>query len=258
MEFGRDQAGPWRGFQACRDIFDSILLQRARHLGALILQQDSAQEMLIKNGQKIGILLRSGGEIRASFLIDSGGAGHWLARQAGFRVELHSRRMTAYYNYVRGKCDVLYDTPLLEFDEQGWTWMSRIDSDIFAWARLKLGSSRQGIEPAPAILRGLLPLHEVCGADVTWRRVVPAASEGVYCAGDAAAVFDPACGHGILRAIMSGIMSAHVIAAAVGGSCTLNDSAAEYDRWLGAWFQHDKMTLTELYLKMGCDPRNQS
>jgi flavin-dependent dehydrogenase len=49
------------------------------------------------------------------------------------------------------------------------------------------------------------------GADVTWRIISPAAGPGFFLVGDAVAVLDPASSHGVLKALMTGMMAAHLI-----------------------------------------------
>jgi flavin-dependent dehydrogenase len=56
------------------------------------------------------------------------------------------------------------------------------------------------------------------GADVTWRALVRPSGIGYYVIGDAAAVLDPACSHGLLKALMSGMLTARCIVQSLQGA----------------------------------------
>ncbi|MBA4535538.1 hypothetical protein H1196_23700 [Brevibacillus halotolerans] len=51
------------------------------------------------------------------------------------------------------------------------------------------------------------------GADMTWRVITQLGGPGGYfLIGDAATVLDPASSHGVLKAVMSGMMAGNLIA----------------------------------------------
>jgi hypothetical protein len=77
--------------------------------------------------------------------------------------------------------------------------------------RLDLGDASAD-DPAPEVLRHLTRRGRPRGADVTWRLSDAAAGLGWFIVGDAAAVLDPSCSHGVLKAIMSGMMAGHLAA----------------------------------------------
>ena len=87
----------------------------------------------------------------------------------------------------------------------------------------------------------------VRGADVTWRRASPAAGAGWFLVGDAAFVLDPASSHGVLKALMSGRMAAHCIAAVAHGMASEGESVLHYNDWISHWFGADVARLTEHY-----------
>jgi flavin-dependent dehydrogenase len=93
----------------------------------------------------------------------------------------------------------------------------------------------------------------VRGADVTWR-VVPAAGAGYFLTGDAAATLDPASSHGVLKAIMTGMMAGQLIVGVLSGQVTEQAAAAKYARWVAEWFRHDVRALSELYAQFSTAP----
>jgi flavin-dependent dehydrogenase len=90
--------------------------------------------------------------------------------------------------------------------------------------------------------------------DVTWRWVQELAGLGYFMVGDAATVLDPAASHGVLKALMTGIMSAHLIVQAMTGAASEASCAAEYRAWVQNWFYHDVAQLKANYQKLSYPP----
>jgi len=85
--------------------------------------------------------------------------------------------------------------------------------------------------------------------------VVPAAGAGYFLVGDAAAVLDLASSHGVLKAIMPGIMAAHLIAQVA--RCRTHESVAAqgYNDWVADWFASDAAALRSLYACLPDSPQ---
>lgn len=276
--FGADDAaGAWTGLQAWRADFDAILLERARALGVHILQPCQAVRPLHDQDGRVAGVETSAHPVTASFVVDASGDRHWLARQLGLEIKKYSQRLTARYGYAEGACAARDDAPLIVSDARGWTWTARVRPNIYQWTRLSLGGdvsveagvdvgggidsnsggdsgSDSGVEAGqterewlPAEFRALRRRGAARGAEVTWRRVERPAGAGYFLVGDAAAVLDPASSHGVLKAIMSGIMSAHYIAHIFGRRVAEREAAERYCDWLKSWFEHDVARLRELY-----------
>jgi flavin-dependent dehydrogenase len=119
---------------------------------------------------------------------------------------------------------------------------------VYQWTRLRFapGASKDTIPP-----KELSGLHQfgpvVHGADVTWRRARPAAGPGWFLVGDAAFVLDPASSHGVLKALMSGRMAAHCIAAMAHGIVPEAETVLHYNDWIARWFEADVARLTAHY-----------
>jgi flavin-dependent dehydrogenase len=84
-------------------------------------------------------------------------------------------------------------------------------------------------------------------ADVTWRIANPPAGSGYFLVGDAASVLDPASSRGILKAIMSGMMAAHLIIKMAEHQVEGAVAAQNYSNWVQSWFEHDTKRLREMY-----------
>jgi flavin-dependent dehydrogenase len=244
--FGADEHGPWLGFQAWRADFDAIMLDHARALGVQIRQPCRALRPLLDGDRVVGVATTDG-PLHASVVIDAAGGGHWLARKLGAPVKRYSPRLIARYGYASGELPARDAAPEIIADPAGWTWTSRVRPHLYHWTRLSLGQEKPPSDWLPLEFRGVEREGKARGADVTWRMVTSLAGPGYYLAGDAAAVLDPASSHGVLRAIMSGMMAGHLISQTAIAACSEHRAAQEYQRWLAAWFHTDVQTLKELY-----------
>lgn len=245
--FGSNGSDPWLGFQAWRADLDALLLESARKAGAQILQPCRARRPLVQSNRVVGVLTADGEEIRARFVVDAAGRGHWLARQLGLRLKRYSPRLLAHYGYAEGTCPSLAEAPALLADEDGWTWMARVRPGLYQWTRLSLSGKKLEAGWRPAELHVLSPKGRTHGADVTWRRVSRAAGLGYYLAGDAATVLDPTSSHGVLKALMSGMLAAYRITQTLRAAVPEELAARTYDEWVRNGFEHDVHRLAEHY-----------
>jgi hypothetical protein len=67
-------------------------------------------------------------------------------------------------------------------------------------------------------------------------------------------VLDPAASHGVLKAIMSGMMAAHLILRVYAGEATPDAAAATYSAWLREWFRADTTELRRFYRELPSPP----
>lgn len=251
--FGADEQGPWLGFQAWRADFDAIMLERAQAVGVRIHQPCRALRPLLDGSRVVGVATTDG-PLHAPVIIDAAGGGHWLARKLGAHVQTYSPRLIARYGYATGERPVLDAAPVITADPAGWTWIARVRPRLYHWTRLSLRSERPPADWLPEELRELERQGRMRGADVTWRMVTSPAGPGYFLVGDAAAVLDPASSHGVLKAIMSGMMAGHLIAQTRTGTCSEQRAALEYRRWLANWFHADVGRLKQLYASLPHPP----
>jgi flavin-dependent dehydrogenase len=243
VPFGSDQDGPWLGFQAWRSRFDEILLNRARALGVKILQPVRALRPLLERNTLVGVL-SSEGPLRSRFVIDAAGSRHWLARQMKLEIRRHSRRLIVRYGYVEGNAPIFDDAPYIKSDREGWTWIAQVQDGVYQW-------TRTDGDRVPPELDGLRPRGRIRGADATWRMVIKSAGAGYFLVGDSAAVLDPASSHGVLKAITSGMMAAHLITQVLHRDLPEDEAILCYRHWLSNWFHHDVAKLAGLYSIFG-------
>lgn len=245
--FGADEHGCWRGYQAWRADFDAILLNHARDLGVRIIQPCRAERLLLDGARVCGV--RTGVEdIASAFVVDAAGDRHWLAKQLNLRIERQSPALIARYGYVKGECPRRDQAPAIVAHSNGWTWTARVKPNVYQWTRLSTPEEihKQSFQGPPAELQQLESCGRARGADVTWRAVARPAGAGYFLVGDAAAVLDPASSHGVLKAIMTGMMAAHSILRIFkhAGESLITEA---YCQWIHGWFEHDVSKLKKLY-----------
>jgi flavin-dependent dehydrogenase len=241
--FGADADGPWEGFQVWRADFDELLLARARELGVEV-RRPCAVTGIPETGT--GVVTAEGAVI-ARVLVDATGRARWLGRALGIVSRRHSPRLLARYGYAAGDCPTRADAPLLAADPRGWTWTARVRPDVYQWTRVEFDGGQTPAAWMPAELAELRPVGAARGADVTWRLSERVAGPGWFMVGDAAATLDPTSSHGVLKALMSGMMAGHLIAPVVRGAVPADDAAAAYQHWLASWFAADATTLAAFY-----------
>lgn len=243
--FGSDENGPWAGFQAWRPDFDALLLTRARELGVDVRQPAAV------TGFRPGceVTTRSG-SVTAGMVIDASGRARWLERHLGIGSVTRSPPLIVRFGYVQGNCPGRDGAPAIIGDSKGWTWTAKVKPGIYQWTRLCFDDP-VGPEWIPEELAGLTPLSRTRGADMTWRISEKTAGPGWFMVGDAAAVLDPTSSHGVLRALMSGMMAAHLTAAVVERKIVAAEAAAAYHGWIAGLFETDVQHLKAFYRKLG-------
>ena len=241
--FGSDDRGAWQGFQVWRADFDELLLARARALGVEV-RRPCAVTAMCEDGKGVETTT---GPIRANVLIDATGRARWLGRALDISSAPHSPRLLARYGYAQGACPARDNAPALVADSKGWTWTARVRPDVYQWTRVAFDGEPTNASWLPEEFRELQPLGPAKGADVTWRLAERVAAPGWFMIGDAAATLDPTSSHGVLKALMSGMMAGHLIAPVVRGEVPAAEAAQAYQTWLSSWFFADAKKLSEFY-----------
>ena len=253
--FGGTEEEPWRGFQAWRRVLDAILLRRAAAVGVQVWQPCAAVSPVMRDGRVLGVVTNRG-ELRARYVVDATGGGGWLARKLGWAAERRSPRLIASYGYIVTEQAAEWFLPELQATSGGWMWIAQVLPQVVAWTRLSLDGQLEAAAPSRlACLPGARRLAVGgASADVTWRLASNAAGLGYFLAGDAALVLDPASSHGVLRALMSGMMAAHLCTQVCRDGLAEKFAAAAYASWVRAWFDHDAEKLGDFYGQLGTPP----
>ncbi|MGH6834882.1 MAG: NAD(P)/FAD-dependent oxidoreductase [Methylocella sp.] len=247
MHFGRDEEGAWKGFQLWRPNFDEILLNGANRAGATIIRPCGEVRPIVKDN-RVTCVETSLGSWRCAFAIDATGRQRWLARALNLEIEHHGPKQVAWFNYAEGECPFLDQmNPMIASDASGWTWMARVQPNIYQWVRLPLNGARPPNGWCPVEFDGLRSMGPRRGIDVSSSIANPTAGPGYFLAGDAASIVDPLSSHGILKALMSGMKAAHHSATVLRHGASPPAIASAYHLWLARWFRQDRSGLGELY-----------
>ena len=245
--FGGDDHREWRGYQAWRPELDQILLRQAFACGVTVRRPCRVREVILDGAELMGLDTEQG-PVHARYFLDASGRSQWLMRKLGLRSLQHSPKFRVRYGYVTCPDEPgSFDIPLMHLGSDGWTWIARVRTDRCAWVRMRFDGVDPGSDWRPPQLADFYPVGPSKGEDMTWRISEQLAAERWFLMGDAAAVLDPASSHGVLRALMSGMQVAHVIAASVRGAISDVVAAKLYSQWLQDWFNSDVSRLRELY-----------
>jgi flavin-dependent dehydrogenase len=246
VPFGSDETGPWLGFQAWRADFDAILLQRAISLGVEVHQPCRALQPIIRNKRVVGVIT-SIGEMRSPFVIDATGRRQWLAQKLKLGINKYSPHLITRYGYVEGECPIRDDAPSIVADSRGWTWTAKVRPQVYQWTRLSFVNEALDKSWLPEEFQGLKLLGNTRGANMTWRMAIHPGGPGYLLVGDAAAVLDPASSHGVLKAVMSGMLAGHLIVEILKEGKSEHRAIQGYCEWVYNWFKHDVEELRKLY-----------
>ena len=245
--FGRDEHGPWLGYQAIRSEFDSILLDVARKAGIRILQPARVTRFVGSGARVTGVVV-NGKTIDAEWVLDASGRNSVLEKFLRLPVSKHSDPLFARFGYVAADGSFpSRGNPLIDRDGTGWTWIAPLSEKRIAWVRTSFSTSPVSAGWLPPLLIDHTVLNASKGADVTWRTADQAAGNGWMLLGDAAGSLDPAASHGVLRAMMSGMQAGHLINASRQQEITRSQASKVYSDWLKEWFHRDIERMRELY-----------
>lgn len=232
----------WLGFLAWRAELDHILLERARSLGCEVRQACALLDIGARRGE-MWSLRAAQASIRSRFVIDAGGGSHWMARRLRMPVTRLTPLLIAHCAY-RTVADKIHPGPLFQECESGWSWRAMARAGLENWTAVSLDPGHTPVRP-----EGFDPLTHT-RTDVTWRFVSDCAGPGYFITGDAAAVIDPAGSHGVLRALMSGILAGNLAAQLCRGTITGAAATECYRQWMLGWFLRDAVGLTSRYARL--------
>ena len=222
----------WRGFQIRRKALNGILEARLRTLGGRIRHGVAAGDL--SPGSAGHAVEVAGRTLQTRWLIDASGPAGWLDRRTGAQMIPRSARIWLSYGYGPSTVGAS-GQPRLSLNGQAWHWRAPLGDGETAWVA---GSSSR----VPDRPRGAR------GADGTWRLSPCPAGVGSFRVGDAACRLDPRNGHGVLRALMSAILAAHLAEAVDAGEVSRLAVAGIYAQWIRHWFDADARQLQDFQM----------
>jgi flavin-dependent dehydrogenase len=244
VRFGRDRNGTWLGYQIRRNALQQILINRAKEVGVLVRQTRALHPL--SRGQAILGIEAANEVVMSRFVIDASGSSHWLARARGDLIKRASPQLIAWYGWARSRKASDFVRPVFTTNVAEWSWIAQVDEGLCAWVRVNFGLERAERLRPPSQLVSFKQLTRERGADVTWRIVARRGGDGFLYVGDAGAVLDPSSSHGVVRALLTGIVAAqHAVRVIRLGECDRAE-AAKFERWTRAMFLRDAQALHHL------------
>lgn len=255
VAYGSDHRGQWLGYQADRSILHGILLEHASAKGAVVVRGERAVRPTLLDNAVGGVETRVGA-YTSRFVVDAAGPTQWLRRQLripSFRV---STLLVARFGWFEQRDNLEVESSMPEFCVSGyeWNWTAPVKASRYAWVNLNLMNERLANRLMPNGVAGQTPVSKLGASDVTWKIARPCAGPGYFMVGDAAWVLDPASSHGVLKAIMSGMIVADMIGRVLNDSGQIAHMQASYCAWAEDQFCADAAALISLYSGMEKPP----
>jgi flavin-dependent dehydrogenase len=234
IPYGEDSNGSWLGFQANRKILQQILQQAALKSKANLIISVRPEQAILEDNRVVGIIA-GGKTFRSKWTLDATGRLAWLARKLELSEVLYSPPLRVKFGWRNEIIPDLGNQPCFAYHQNGWRWNAPIGGNQLAWAELSIGDSTAPLQNRPK------------GINVTWRIYQNCAGPGFFLLGDSAAILDPSSSHGVLRALMSGIMAGHLLDGCYKGNFSEKSAVEFYRTWLHELFDHDVINLREKY-----------
>ena len=231
--YGEDATGAWLGFQAERRRLHEILQNAAEGAGAK-LRRAVTPEAVLLDGAEVKGVRADGQEIHARWTADATGRDGWLACALKLDQTVCSPTMHVRFGWSADCIQDVDAQPRITATPSGWEWRAPLGNTRAAWVKL-------------AVDRPEEPISRQSGTDVSWQIRANCAGPGYFLLGDAAATLDLLSSHGVLRAIMSGMLCAHLAAGNFHGHLPQDQSIDSYKSWIRGQFEHDVRTLRTLY-----------
>lgn len=231
LPYGEGNDGAWRGLQVDRQAFHSILQQGAVDAGATLIRNSRPEAVIVEGGRVNGVTVK-GSVFRGHWTVDATGRTAWLARVLDLPADLRSPPLGVRFGWRDGEALALDGQPAFAFRDDGWDWQAPLADGRSAWVELRIDKPND---------------RRPKGMDFTWRIHHNCAGPGYILIGDAAAMLDPASSHGVLKALMSGILFGHLAEAFQEKRVSEAFVRAAYRSWIIEQFEHDEICLRQLY-----------
>ena len=214
--YGRDEHGPWLGFQVDRVRLSELLRARVAGLGGTIIRVAQVDAVLAWEFAVAGVRA-DGCEYPARFVLDATGRHAWLAEKLGLVAERLEPAQRVLFGWTKEVGSELDGQPVFRQRADGWDWKAPLGDGRCAWAKLRRTSAGGGI-------------------DYAWRIFRECAGAGYFLLGDAGCLMDPSAANGVLRAMMSGIYSVHLMEAVLHSAVPVAVAASQYRQWVSLLF----------------------
>ena len=233
IHFG--EAGPWEyAFEVKRAEFDNLLLERARTLGATVIEEATVTEVVFEAGRCAGVRYALGKrgaprEVRAAYVLDASGQTKLMAHRQDLISWHEDLRNIAVWAYFQGGTQFTgldRGNILTEYHEDGWVWVIPFrdgtrsvgfvsPAGVYTGSGLsapeyfesRLARSRE----AKRLLAGAMRITDYRVTKDWSYACTRFGGPGYLIAGDAAAFVDPLFSTGVMLAMKSATAAAHAL-----------------------------------------------
>ena len=234
--YSQDVAQTW---QVLRSEFDLMVLDRARDLGAHVMEETTVKEFLRHEGRIVGVRAQGKdgvvSEYHAPVTLDCSGREAFAAVRHNWRVGDPMLHKVAVWTYYKGAMrDEGIDaggTTVAFVPEKGWFWYIPLHNDTMSVGVVAEGAylTRDGVkDPRQIFEREIeqnvwIKQHLACGRQTGPHYITGEYSfhsrycgtEGLLLVGDAYCFLDPVFSSGLMLALKSGVLAADAVHEAI-------------------------------------------
>lgn len=237
--FGDTCGEPWLGYHIPRQHLAKLLHVRAEESGCHLAFGRKATRIGSDKQDRM-VVASDAGPITTHWILDATGTFGFSVRRDGTGHHRASGKRVVAYSYRReeprdsdASC-----IPTLQFESWGWTWEAPLGNGVTACVDLYVDG--QAIEDRRSCHSGKLRY-----ADGHWVVARKPSYQRVFRIGDAAMRLDPSSGKGVLRAMMTAIMTIHLVTGMRRNILPLATANSCYNNWVRRWFSHDAKVLSQ-------------
>lgn len=246
MPFSTD--GTWKGFQFPREVFDTILLNKAITMGAAFLPQTRTTGVS-SHGNRVTSLTTDKGRFDFDFLIDATGSKSIVANKLGLEKEKHSRLIISSYLQLSTTCKLpqKFDS-YFEMTPSYWGYISLIRPNTYSITYSSQGQAKT-LDSSAFLNKHFRKSYKTLVSksfETGWSITRNTQFENLYLVGDALMTFDPTSSKGILKAVMSGIYAAYLLACIKTGQLEKQQAMACYQEWGTDFFKKELAGIKQL------------
>lgn len=221
-------------FHTRRADMDSMILDRARELGAFIIEDATVKEPIEEDGRVTGVRFALRGadsvyEVRAKLVVDASGQSRLLSRrysEVTWHEELRNVAVWTYFDNCERLAGDEYTNILIEGLDEGWFWAIPLDKGTISVGYVTRSSTAgESDESLPQLFAAeadkstklkkmLAPANQAAG----WRTARDWSytserfhGDGWVCVGDSAAFVDPLFSTGVALATLAGSTLSKII-----------------------------------------------
>jgi flavin-dependent dehydrogenase len=238
-------------FQVRRADFDSVLMTRARELGALVIEEATVQDVVFEGDRAVGVRFQRKGDseattVNSKLVVDASGQQHLLARKLDlieYHNDLRNIAVWAYFQNCNRYSGTRWGDTLTENRPHGWFWFIPLSDSTVSIGYVT------PIDEYKKAGRSLEELHasELAAADEITSLVAPATRVSGYrtikdwsytckrfygpgwaLVGDAAAFIDPLLSTGVGLTLRGSLGLSETVNLALGNP---NEEEALYARY---------------------------